>query len=111
VRDANGRWTKLGTTPLVLRSYHGPSPLGKVVARQLRANLRAAGIAVRDVTDIEIRPRTAQGRFWLLDISAREQKLTASDAIHLPRVSVGDLVVEEGDAGDFTVRYPGAKAP
>jgi len=106
VRHANGRWATLGTNPLVLRSYHGPSPLGKVVARQLRANLRAAGVALRDVTDIELRPRTPQGRFWLLDISAREQKLAASDAIHLPRVSVGDLVVGEGDAGDITVHLP-----
>ncbi len=66
----------------------------------------AAGIALRDVTDIELRPRTPHGRFWLLDISAREQKLAASDAIHLPRVSVGDLVVPEGDAGTFTVDVP-----
>ncbi len=106
VRDAGGTWTKAGTNPLVLRSYHGPSPLGKLVARQLRANLRAAGVALRDVAVIELRPRAPHGRFWLLDISARERKLVASDAIQLPRVSVGDLVVEEGDAGDFTVDLP-----
>jgi len=106
VRDTNGTWTMLGANPLVLRSYHGPSPLGKVVARQLRANFRTAGVALRDVTDIELRPRAPHGRFWLLDISAREQKLAASDAIHLPRVSVGDVVVGEGDAGDLTVDLP-----
>jgi hypothetical protein len=106
VRTANGAWKKLGTKPLVLRSYHGPSPLGKVVARQLRADLRAAGIGLRDITDIELRPRTPHGRFWLLDISARLATLGASDAIHLPRVSVGDLVVGEGDAGDITVDLP-----
>lgn len=106
VRDANGRWTPIGAGPLVLRSYHGPSPLGKVVARQLRADLRTAGVAVSDVTHIELRPRTPHGRLWVLDISARGQKLAASDTIDLPRVSIGDLVVPEGDAGDVTVDLP-----
>ena len=32
-----GRWTDLPVDPTALRSYSGPSPLGKVVARQLRA--------------------------------------------------------------------------
>ena len=106
VRTVDGRWVALDTGPLVVRSYHGPSPLGKVVARQLRASLRSAGIALRDVTAVELRPLAPRGRFWLLDISAREPRLAASDAIHLPRVSVGDLVVPEGDAGDVTVDVP-----
>lgn len=106
LRLADGRRLPLGGRPLVLRSYHGPSPLGKVVARQLRADLRAAGIALRDLAAVELRPRTPRGRFWLLDISARGQQLAASDPIDLPRISVGELVVAEGDSGEFTVDLP-----
>ncbi len=106
VRVASGAWVALGARPRRLGSYHGPSPLGKVVARQVRVDLRSAGVALRDVTAVELSPRTPNGRFWLLDISAREQRLADSDAIDLPRVSVSDVVVAEGDAGDFTVSLP-----
>ena len=106
VRVASGAWVALGPRPRRLGSYHGRSPLGKVVARQARVDLRSAGVALRDVTAVELTPRTPNGRFWLLDISAREQRLADSDAIDLPRVSVSDVVVAEGDAGDFTVNLP-----
>ena len=56
VRDAAGRWTALGSNPMTLRSYHGLSPLGKVVARQLRAPLR--GLDAGGITGIELIPRT-----------------------------------------------------
>src|SRR6185436_9734669 len=65
VRDASGAWKDVGGR-LTLRSYHGPSPLGKIVARQLRANLRGARIDPRDITMVELIPRTREGRFWLL---------------------------------------------
>jgi hypothetical protein len=106
VRDASGAWASLGTRPLSLRSYFGPSPLGKVVARQLRASLRGAKIDPRNITAIELIPRTPRGRFWLLDVSTWQDSLAPSDQIHLPRVSVGDLVVSEGDTGQFTLDVP-----
>ena len=90
---------------LTLRSYHGPSPLGKIVARQLRASLRGTRIDPRDITMIELIPRTPEGHFWLLDISARGS-FAASDPIHLPRVSVGDVTVAEGDTGEYTINLP-----
>jgi hypothetical protein len=98
-RDAAGRWTKLNERPLKLRSYFGPSPLGKIVAREVRAPLSATG----GVTAIEIVPRTPKGRFWLLDVSAWQERLPASDQIHLPKASVGDVTVPEGDAGTVRV--------
>jgi hypothetical protein len=98
VRDASGAWKEVGRR-LTLRSYHGPSPLGKIVARQLRASLRGTPIDPRDITMVELIPRTPEGRFWLLDISARGD-FAASHAIHLPRISVGDVTVAEGDAGE-----------
>jgi len=90
----------------LLRAYRGPSPLGKIVARQVRVSLAAAGLALGDVAAVEILPLTTNGRFWLLDISARKAGLAGSGAIALPRVSVADAVVVEGDAGDVTVNLP-----
>jgi hypothetical protein len=104
VRLSSGAWTMLTPNPLKLRSYHGPSPLGKVVARQLRASLR--GIDARNLTELELIPRTPRGRFWLLDVSARQHGLAESDQIHLPKVSVGDLVIPEGDAGEVSLDVP-----
>ena len=85
VRDASGVWTNLGVRPLTLRSYFGPSPLGKVVARQLRASLRGVNIDRRGITAIELIPRTPRGRFWLLDVSSWQDSLAASDQVHLPK--------------------------
>jgi len=107
-RDAAGGWTKLNDAPLKLRSFYGPSPLGKVLARELRAPLSGIG----SMTAVEIVPRTPNGRFWLLDVSAWQDRLTASDAIQLPKASVGDVVVPEGDSGsvklDVPIRIEGA---
>ena len=71
VRDAAGAWTALGQRPMTLRSYHGLAPLGKVVARQLRAPL--GGLDAGRITAIELIPRTPRGRFWLLDVSTKER--------------------------------------
>jgi hypothetical protein len=106
VRDASGQWAKLTERPLKLRSYFGPSPLGKVVARQLRVRLDGAKIDARHITDVELIPRSERGRFWLLDISTWRRSLANSDQIHLPRVSVEDVVVPEGDSGEITLEVP-----
>jgi len=89
-----------------VRSYRGPSPLGKVEARQLRASLEDATINLRNVATVELIPRSAQGRFWLLDVSTWRDRLVESQPIHLPRVSIGDIVVPEGDSGQVTVDVP-----
>ena len=106
VRDASGAWVDLGSRAMRLRSYHGPSPLGKVVARQLRASLRGFGFDPRGIREVELIPRTPRGRLWLLDVSTREESLAASGPIHLPRVSVSDVVALEGDSGQVTVNLP-----
>jgi hypothetical protein len=106
VRDIAGTWTNLTPQPLKLRSYSGPSPLGKVLARQLRASLRGSNVDSRRITEIELIPRSPRGRFWLLDISTWRDSLAASDQIHLPRVSVSDVVVPEGDSGRVTLDVP-----
>jgi hypothetical protein len=104
VRDAAGRWTALGSRPMTLRSYHGLAPLGKVVARQLRAPLR--GFDASRITAIELIPRTPRGRFWLLDVSTKDGALAESGPIQLPKVSVGHFVVPEGRGGETTIELP-----
>jgi hypothetical protein len=104
IHDASGGSGDL--QPVTLDSFMGPSPLGKVLSRQLRASLAGANVDLRNVASIELIPLTTPGRFWLLDISAWRNGLAASDQIHLPRVSVGDLVVPEGDLGEVTVDVP-----
>jgi hypothetical protein len=106
VRDGSGGWTRLGARPLTLRSYFGPSPLGKVVARQLRASLADAAVDPRGITAVELTPRTPHGRFWLLDVSTWRGRLAASDPIRLPRVSVLDVIVKEGDSGEHSLDVP-----
>jgi hypothetical protein len=105
VRDALGLTDDLPLRPQLF-AYRGPSPLGKVMARQLRASLRGSAIDLRNVTSIELLPGTSHGRFWLLDVSASGNAFEPSEQKHLPRVSVGDVVVPEGDAGEITVDVP-----
>jgi hypothetical protein len=106
VRDGSGRWTRLGTRPLTLRSYFGPSPLGKVVARQLRASLAGTQVDPREITAVELRPRTPHGRFWLLDVSTWRDRPTATKPIRLPRISILDVIVKEGDSGEHSLEVP-----
>ena len=106
VRDAAGTWVELGLRPKKLHSYQGPSPLGKVVARQLRASLHGIKVDARSITEIELIPRTPRGRFWLLDVSTWQDSLPDSDQIQLPRVSVGNAIVSEGDTGQVELDVP-----
>jgi hypothetical protein len=101
--DCEGGWTKLGAN----RSCAPLRITGRVRGngRTPAAREPSRGIALRDLTDIELRPRTPHGGFWLLDISARER--VAPPAMRfICRISVGDLIVPEGDAGTFTVDVP-----
>lgn len=106
VRDDAGAVADLEIDPLTVDSYFGPSPLGKVLARQLRASLEGVPVQTDRIASIELIPRSAAGRFWLLDVASQRDRLVPSEQIHLPRVSVGDAVVPEGDFGEGTVELP-----
>ena len=106
VHDATGATADLALRPVSLRPFGGRSTLGKVEAQEFRASLRGAALDLRRITAIKIIPRTPRGRFWLLDVSTWRNHLPPSDQIHLPRVSVGDLVVDEGDSGEVTLHVP-----
>ncbi|HWM27982.1 MAG TPA: hypothetical protein VNQ14_05960, partial [Woeseiaceae bacterium] len=43
---------------------------------------------------------------WLLDVSTWRGRLAASDPIRLPRVSVVDVIVKEGDSGEHSLEVP-----
>ena len=104
VRDASGAWVALGRRPGAWLVSVGRSPLGKVVARQVRVDLGAAGRGrLRDVTAVELIPvRRADASGCSTSRRAR-QRLAASDAIDLPRVSVCGRVGSRGRCGDITV--------
>jgi hypothetical protein len=106
VRDATGAAADLALRPVSLRPFNGRSPLGKVEAQEFRASLRGVALDLSRITAIKIIPRTHRGLFWLFDVSTWRSHLPSSDQIHLPRVSVGDLVVAEGDSGEVTLRVP-----
>jgi hypothetical protein len=106
LRDASGRVADLALRPPRLQSFRGPAPLGKVEARQLRVSLEDVGIDLSNVSSLELLPQTAHGQFWLLDASTWRNSLGPSDQVHLPRISVGDVAVPEGDAGEKTVEVP-----
>jgi hypothetical protein len=104
VRDRSGSWRALGRRPMTLRAYHGPSPLGKALARQLRAPLE--GLDPADITAVELVPRSRRGRFWLLDVATRGNSLDGESEVAVPRVSVASLRIPEGDGGDRTIDIP-----
>jgi hypothetical protein len=77
-----------------------------VLARQFRASLRGSNVDSRRIAEIELIPRSPRGRFWLLDVSTWNDSLAASDQLHLPKVSVGDLIAPEGDSGQVSLKVP-----
>jgi hypothetical protein len=78
---------------------------GTLISRTKPARESGGPPAARSITAIELIPHTSRGRFWLLDISARND-FAATDQIHLPKVSVGDAIVAEGDVGKLNVNLP-----
>jgi hypothetical protein len=106
VHDRVGTVAELDLDPPTVDGYFGPSPLGKVLARQLRSSLEGVPVQTNQIESIEIVPRSAAGRFWLLDVSSQRDDLAPSEQIYLPRVSVGDAAVPEGDLGDGTIEVP-----
>ncbi len=67
----------------------------------------AAGVDLTRVTRVEILGDSARGQLFVADLAAAPAALPAAPATRMPRVSVGDLRVTEGDAGGSrTARVP-----
>ncbi len=84
---------------------------GKYWAQEVRlrlddATLAAAGLDLAHVRALELLPRSAKGRLWLLDGWGRDPGLARDRTVPFVRVDVGTLTVQEGDAGTREVRLP-----
>lgn len=106
--DGAGRRVALGD--VVLRGMGEDRSPASLHARSVRLGLdteqvRAAGIDLGAVTGIEVVPRSARGRIWLLDAWGWSPGLSARTAPQVPRLDVGTVDVREG-AEDHTVDLP-----
>ncbi|WP_088321019.1 hypothetical protein [Kineosporia sp. R_H_3] len=84
---------------------------GKYWGQEVRVRIdakkaSAAGLDLRKVVAVEVLPRSAAGKIWVLDAWGRRPGLAADRTVPFLRVDVGRLTVEEGDAGTRDVRLP-----
>jgi hypothetical protein len=82
-------------------------PLPKTYLRTLRIPLKTiGGINLYKVRRIEfLTNRVAQGSVLLSDLALSRPGIGASGRIDLPRLSVGDVTIDEGDTGTQTMRF------
>ncbi|MHC5907988.1 alpha/beta hydrolase [Streptomyces sp. S6] len=115
----NSRGTKLDVT--LVDSANRRATLGQVAvdglpgtastssywAREVRVPLKTAKtFDLKRVKSLEITPRSASGKAWLVDAWGWRPGTPAAQAAALPRVDVGRLTVKEGDFGVRTYRVP-----
>ncbi|MCX2180615.1 hypothetical protein KV205_08770 [Streptomyces sp. SKN60] len=107
VADASGRRAPLGRVRV--DGLPGSERTASYWAREVRVPLSPAVRArldLRKVAALELTPRTAEGRAWLVDSWGFRPGLPAVRPAPLPRVDVGRLTVDEGDSGVRTYRVP-----
>jgi Calx-beta domain len=112
VLDGHGRTADIATSAVsdALRSLPGTeAPLAKTMLRTVRIPLSAlSGIDLRDVRAVELRTnRVSRGSVFLADLAFARPSLGRSGPSRLPRLSVSDVRMSEGDKGprsaDFTI--------
>ncbi|MGW2775771.1 hypothetical protein ACWC4C_25170 [Streptomyces olivaceoviridis] len=105
--DASGKKARLGRiTPAGLP---GSVLTASYWAQEIRVPLteaRRAGLDLRSVKSLELTPRSASGRAWLMDAWGWRPGTPAVRTDALPRVDIGRTIVEEGDSGVRTYRVP-----
>ncbi|MFV6026591.1 alpha/beta hydrolase family protein [Streptomyces sp. NPDC056264] len=107
VTDASGRRAHLGRTRV--DGLPGSERTTSYWAREVRVPLSAAvrsGLDLKRIAALELTPRTAAGRAWLMDAWGWRPGTPAVRPAALARVDVGRLTVEEGDSGVRTYRVP-----
>ncbi|MFB7866127.1 alpha/beta hydrolase family protein [Streptomyces sp. NPDC056069] len=107
VTDASGRRAQLGRVRV--DGLPGSERTASHWAREIRVPLAAAaraGLDLQRIGALELTPRTATGRAWLLDAWGWRPGTPAVRPAALARVDVGRLTVDEGDSGVRTYRVP-----
>ncbi len=107
VTDSSDRRVKLGSVRV--DGLPGSAITASYWAQELRVPLSAAtraGLDLRHVKSLELRPRSQSGRAWLMDAWGWAPGTPTVEAAALPRVDVGRTIVKEGDSGTRTYRIP-----
>ncbi len=105
--DASGKKAKLGR--IKPAGLPGSERTASYWAQEIRVPLTAAGRAgldLRAVKSLELTPRSASGRAWLMDAWGWRPGTPAVRTDALPRVDIGRTTVDEGDSGVRTYRVP-----
>ncbi|WP_175439175.1 hypothetical protein [Streptomyces vilmorinianum] len=104
--DTAGRRAHLGRTRV--EGVPGSERTAAHWGREIRVPLSAArsGFDLKRVATLELTPRSGSGQAWLMDGWGWRPGTPAVRPAALPRVDIGRLTVEEGDAGARTYRVP-----
>ncbi|MPY58367.1 alpha/beta hydrolase [Streptomyces spongiae] len=105
--DTSGKRASLGRVRV--DGLPGTSQTSSYWAREVRVPLSAATRARIDlgqVRTLELTPRTASGKAWLMDAYGWRPGTPAADPAKPVRVDVGRLTVEEGDSGTRSYQVP-----
>ncbi|QTE02718.1 hypothetical protein [Streptomyces cyanogenus] len=102
--DTAGKKAKLGR--VTLDGLPGSERTASYWAREIRVPLPAAGLDLGSVKSMELTPRSASGRVWLMDAWGWRPGTPAVRTDALPRVDLGRTTVDEGDSGVRTYRIP-----
>ncbi|MEV6612779.1 hypothetical protein AB0N31_02545 [Streptomyces sp. NPDC051051] len=107
VTDSAGRRARLGR--ITVDGLPGSERTASYWAREVRVPLTAAtraGLDLGHVRSLELTPRSASGKAWLMDAWGWAPGSPAVRAAALPRVDIGRLTVKEGDSGTRTYHIP-----
>jgi hypothetical protein len=100
ITDGRGRRAELGSVTV------DGLPAGEYIAarwaQEVRVPLPRRGIDLRNITALEL----AGGEGWLVDANGRRGGLPAVRPVDLPRIDVGEVRVDEGDAGTRHYEVP-----
>jgi dienelactone hydrolase len=70
----------------------------------------ATGVDLADITSVEVVSGSPEGRVWIADLAAAPAAPPAAPNQRLPRVSIGDVRIDEGSGGTTLARVPFAIA-
>ncbi|MFC0115163.1 hypothetical protein [Kibdelosporangium aridum] len=103
VTDTRGRKAQLGS--VTLDGLPATEFVSALWAQEVRVSLPRHGIDLRQITSLEITPRSS-GTAWLIDAYGWNNGLPDPRPGPLARVDVGATTVQEGDSGTKTYQIP-----